>query len=60
MPDNNDDQSQSLDAFQPLKDGPQQVRNIIERVLKLEQERLYQHAPRINDDVLRVIKEEIL
>ena len=27
-----------LDAFQPLRDGPEAVRNIIERVLKLEQE----------------------
>ena len=59
MPDNNELESQPLDAFQPLRDGPESVRNIIERVLKLEQERLYQRVPRLNDDVLRVIKEEI-
>lgn len=59
MPDNNKLESQPLDAFEPLKDGPEAVRKIIERVLKLEQERLYQRMPRLNDDVLRVIKEEV-
>jgi hypothetical protein len=35
------------------------VRNIIKRVLKLEQERLYQRMPHLNDDVVRIIKEEV-
>ena len=60
MPDNNERENQPLDAFGPLKDGPEAIRNIIERVLKLEQELLYQKKPKLNEDVLRVIKEEIL
>jgi len=48
-----------LDAFEPLKTGPEHIRKIIEKVLVLEQERLYQKAPHLNDDVLRVIKEEV-
>lgn len=60
MPDNNERENQPLDAFAPLKDGPEAIRNIIARVLKLEQELLYQKKPKLNEDVLRVIKEEIL
>lgn len=52
-------ESKALDPLQPLKEGPEPIRNIIGRILKLEQERLYQRAPRLNDDVLRVIREEI-
>jgi len=59
MPDPNEAESQALDALQPLKEAPEPIRNIIGRVLKLEQERLYMRAPRLNDDVLRVIKEEV-
>jgi len=36
------------------------VRKIIDRVLKLERDKLYQRNPRnINDDVLTIIKEVI-
>lgn len=59
MPENNESEIPTLDAFQPLREAPGPIRTIIERVLTLEQERLYQRAPRLNDDVLRVIKEEI-
>jgi hypothetical protein len=60
MPDTNVREDQPLDAFQPLRDGPDAIRSIIERVLRLEQELLYQKKPKLNEDVLRVIKEEIL
>jgi hypothetical protein len=59
MPENNEPEHQPLDAFQPLREAPPEVRRIIEQVLRLEQERLYQRAPRLNDDVLRVIKEAV-
>jgi hypothetical protein len=48
-----------LDAFHPLKSGPEHILRIISKVLTLEQERLYLKAPHLNDDVLRVIKEEV-
>lgn len=59
MPERNEPERQALDALQPLKEAPEEIRKIIERVLRLEQERLYQKLPKLNDDVLRVIKEEI-
>lgn len=48
-----------LDAFEPLKTGDPEIVRIITRVLTLEKERLYQRQPHLNDDVLRIIKEEI-
>jgi hypothetical protein len=47
------------DPMEPLRREPSEIRNIIERVLKLEAERLYQERPHINDDVLRIIKEAV-
>jgi hypothetical protein len=47
------------DPMEPLRREPIEIRNIIERVLKLEAERLYQERPHINDDVLRIIKEAV-
>ncbi len=52
-------ESQALDAFKPLREGPEAVRRIIEHVLKLEQEHLFQRAPRLIDDVVKVIREEV-
>jgi hypothetical protein len=47
------------DPMEPLRREPSEVRNIIERVLKLEAERLFQERPHINDDILRIIKEAV-
>ena len=42
---------------QPITEASPEVREIIERVLQLEKEKLYQKAPRnINDDILNIIK----
>ena len=49
----------ALDAFEPMKTGDPEIVKIIARVLTLEKERLYQRAPHLNDDVLRIIKDEI-
>jgi hypothetical protein len=49
----------SVDPFEPLKSGNPEITSIITKVLTLEKERLYQRAPHLNDDVLRIIKEEI-
>ena len=49
------------DVQQPITSAPPEVRQIIERVLKIEKDKLYMRAPRhINDDILKIIKEEIL
>ena len=45
---------------EPILNAPEDVRKIIDRVLKLERDKLYQRNPRnINDDVLMIIKEVI-
>jgi hypothetical protein len=54
-PDNNLDNIQ-----EPILSASDDVRKIIDRVLKLERDKLYQRNPRnINDDVLTIIKEVI-
>ncbi|MGK7927881.1 MAG: hypothetical protein AB4290_22030 [Spirulina sp.] len=46
---------------EPITSAPSEVQEIIERVLKLEKEKLYQRFPRnINDDILKIVKEVIL
>lgn len=42
---------------EPITTAPPQVKEIIDRVLKLEREKLYQKFPRnINEDILKIIK----
>lgn len=46
---------------EPILSAPPEVRQIIERVLQAEKEKLHRSNPRnINDDILRIIKEEVL
>ncbi|MEG3437648.1 hypothetical protein V0288_11005 [Pannus brasiliensis CCIBt3594] len=45
---------------EPIDTAPEETREIILRVLKLEKDKLYQRNPRnINDDVLSIVKEVI-
>ena len=48
------------DIQEPINSAPEEVQLIIERVLEVEKDKLYQKAPRyINDDILHIIKEVI-
>ena len=48
------------DVQEPITSAPPEVRQIIERVLQAEKDKLYMKNPRnINDDILRIVKEEI-
>ena len=48
------------DVQQPIIDAPPEVRQIIERVLEAEKDKLYMKYPRhINDDILEIIKEVV-
>ena len=47
------------DPMEPLRREPSEVRNIIERMLRLEAERLFQERPHVNDDILRIVKEVV-
>ena len=51
----------NLDQVQePINTAPPEIRAIIEQVLQLEKDKLYQRSPRgINDDILTIIKSVI-
>jgi len=36
-----------------------EIRSIIEKVLRLEKEKLYMERPRVRDDIVNIIKEAI-
>ncbi|NEP40649.1 MAG: hypothetical protein F6K35_15985 [Okeania sp. SIO2H7] len=44
---------------EPIVTAPPEVRQIIQEVLEIERDRLYKRAPKINDDILKIIKEII-
>ncbi|MEB3340118.1 hypothetical protein [Okeania sp.] len=44
---------------EPITTAPPEVKKIIARVLQLEKDRLYKKTPRINDDIIKIIKEAI-
>lgn len=49
------------DLQEPITNASPEIRTIIERILKLERNKLYQKKTRnINEDILKIIKEEIL
>ncbi|MEG3898537.1 MULTISPECIES: hypothetical protein [unclassified Microcoleus] len=49
------------DVQEPITSAPTEVRQIIERVLELEKDKLYMKSPRyISDDILKIIKEAIV
>lgn len=48
------------DIQSPIIHAPPEVREIIERVLRTEKDKLYMKPPRhINDDILKIIKDVI-
>jgi len=52
-------QSKLNDIQEPITTAPPEVKQIIGRVLQLEKDRLYKKTPRINDDILKIIKEAV-
>jgi hypothetical protein len=45
---------------EPIANAPPEIKTIIERVLKLEKDKLYLKTPRnINEDILAIIKDVI-
>jgi hypothetical protein len=53
-------QSDPNDIQEPYVSAPPEVREIIDRVLKLEKDKLYLKTPRnINDDILKIVKEAV-
>lgn len=53
-------QSDINNIQQPITNAPQQIQQIIQRVLQAEKDKVYMKFPRnINDDILKIIKEEV-
>lgn len=54
------DETNTNEVQQPIKDAPPEVKQIIERVLQAEKDKLYMKIPRhINDDILQIIREVV-
>lgn len=49
----------SIDIGQLFAEASDNVRKIINKILELEAERLYENRPRLVDDIVRIIEEEI-
>lgn len=48
------------DVQEPITSAPPEVRELIERVLQAERDKLYMRIPRnINDDILKAIKDVV-
>jgi len=47
------------DPLEPFSSAPDNVKKIMKRILELETEKLYEQRPRINSDIINIIKEEI-
>lgn len=47
-------------VMEPINSAPPEIKRLIQKVLKAENEKLHTKQPRgINDDILRIIKEEV-
>ncbi|HSW63850.1 MAG TPA: hypothetical protein VLH56_11180 [Dissulfurispiraceae bacterium] len=47
------------EIMKPVTEADEVLRRVIERVFQLEREKLYQQKPRVIDDLLTIIKEEV-
>ncbi len=54
-------QNPDLSSIQePITSAPAEVKEIIQRVLQLEKDKLYLKAPRnINEDILKIVKQVV-
>ena len=54
------DTSDLTSIQEPITNAPAEVKQVIEKVLKLEKDKLYLKTPRnINDDILSIIKQVV-
>lgn len=43
----------------PYKEAPEDIKKIMEEVLRLEKELIYQNRPRLKSEIINIIKEAI-
>lgn len=47
------------DPLSPYHEAPEDIKRIIKRILQAEKDRLYQRQPKVLDDIIRIVKEEV-
>ena len=47
------------DPLSPYHDANEEIKKVMKRVLQAEKDHLYQRQPKVLDDIIRIIKEEI-
>lgn len=53
------DGEKKIDPLEPIKSAPEEIQRIIKKVLQLEKEHLYEDRPRLKEDVVAIIKQEV-
>lgn len=52
-------ESNASDVMKPIRSAPPKVKKVIEKVLELENDKLYQDKPQVKADILKIIKEVV-
>jgi len=47
------------DPTEPMTSAPEEVQELMKRVLLIEKQKLHQERPNVNDDIVRAIKDVI-
>ena len=50
---------QKIDPSAPIREASNEVKTIMIEILNLERERLYEFRPRLNSEVVKIIKEAV-
>lgn len=50
---------QKIDPTAPVREAPPEIKKIIIEVLKLERDRLYEDRPRLNSEIINIIKDAV-
>ncbi len=51
--------ARKTDHITILEEAAPEVQRIIRRTLKLEYEKMYQDRPRVQDDIVKIVQEEV-
>lgn len=52
-------ESNVSDAMEPIRNAPPKVRKVIEEVIKLESDKLFQDKPHLKAEILKIVKEVV-
>ncbi len=49
----------TIDPLAPFREAPEEIQRIMKKVLKFEKDRLYQKRVKFNDEIAKIVMEEI-